>query len=138
VVVLTYKFWRRHYNASPDILGRTLQLVHKTYIIVGVAQPRFTWGDADVYLPLKLSQDPTVNYGVPVKLKPGVSRAAANAELQALFTQFAKETPAHFPPSFHVAIKGLNDPFVDELGHTLFLFTAGARFVDRPYGGAAV
>src|SRR6202034_2142106 len=23
--------------------------------------------------------------------------------------------------SFHVAIKGLNDPFVDELGHTLFL-----------------
>ena len=43
------------------------------------------------------------------------------AELQALLTQFAKETPAHFPATFHVAIKGLNDPFVDELGHTLFL-----------------
>jgi len=31
VVVLGYKFWQRHYNASPDVLGRTLQLVHKTY-----------------------------------------------------------------------------------------------------------
>src|ERR1700722_4621986 len=121
VVVLTYKFWQRHYNASPDVLGRTLQLVHKSYAIVGVARPRFTWGDADVYLPLKLSQDPTVNYGAPLKLKPGVSHAAANAELQALLTQFAKETPAHFPATFHVAIKGLNDRFVDELGHTLFL-----------------
>jgi predicted permease len=121
VVVLSYKFWQRHYNASPDILGRTLQLVHKSYTIVGVMRPRFTWGDADVYLPLKLSQDPTVNYSAYLKLKPGVSRAAANAELQALLMQFAKETPAHFPPSFRVAIKGLNDPFVDELGHTLFL-----------------
>src|ERR1700722_5879258 len=24
VVVLTYKFWQRHYNASPDVLGRAL------------------------------------------------------------------------------------------------------------------
>ncbi len=71
--------------------------MHKNYTIVGVAQPRFTWGDADVYLPLKLTADPSRGYYVEVKLKPGVSHAAVDAEFQSLFEQFAKETPKHFP-----------------------------------------
>ena len=121
VAVLGYKFWQRHYGASPDVLGRTLRLVHKSYTIVGVMPPRFTWGDADVYLPLKLNPDPKVEYAAPLRLKPGVSRAAANSELQALLVQFAKDTPSHFPTSFHVALQGLNDQFVERLGPTLFL-----------------
>lgn len=121
VVVLSHKFWQRHYAGSPDALGRTLRLVHKSYTIVGVMPPRFTWGDADVYLPLKLNGDPKMQYAAPMRLKPGVSRAAANAELQALIQQFAKDTPAHFPASFRVALQGLNDQFVERLGATLFL-----------------
>ena len=121
VAVLGHKFWQRHYGASPDVLGRTLRLVHKSYTIVGVMPPRFTWGDGDVYLPLKLNQDPKMQYAAPLRLKPGVSRAAANSELQALLEQFAKDTPAHFPPKFHVALQGLNDQFMERLGPTLFL-----------------
>ncbi len=59
VAVLGYQFWQRHYNGEPDVVGKTIQLVHKNYTIVGVATPRFTWGDGDVYLPLKLSADPS-------------------------------------------------------------------------------
>ena len=121
VVVLSHKFWQRHYGANSDVLGRTLRLVHKSYAIVGVMPPRFTWGDADVYLPLKLTQDPKIQYAPPLRLKAGVSRAAANAELQALIQQFAKDTPSYFPPSFRVALQGLNDHFVERLGATLFL-----------------
>jgi predicted permease len=121
VVVLGHKFWQRHYAASPDVLGRTLRLVHKSYTIVGVMPPRFTWGDADVYLPLKLTGDPKMQYTATLRLKPGVSRAAANSELQALIEQFAKDTPSHFPPSFRVTLQGLNDQFVERLGPTLFL-----------------
>ena len=122
VAVLGYTFWQRHYNAAPDIVGKTIQLAHKNYTIVGVTRPRFTWGDGDVYLPLKLSSDPTRAYEVDTKLKPGVSRAAANAEFQSLFEQFAKETPAHFPPGgFRMAIQGLNDHFIQRLGNTLAL-----------------
>jgi hypothetical protein len=58
VVVLSYRFWRKHYLSNRDILGRTLQLDHRNFAIVGVAAPRFTWGGADVYLPLKLMRDP--------------------------------------------------------------------------------
>ncbi len=122
VAVLGYKFWLRHYNGERDVIGKNIQLVHKNYTIVGVAQPRFSWGDADVYLPLKVSADPSRGYYVGVKLKPGVSHAAIDAEFQSLFEQFAKETPKHFPDDgFRVNVKGFNERFMKELGPTLYL-----------------
>src|SRR5271165_2962852 len=53
IAVLGYKFWQRHYNGERDVIGKNIQLVHKNYMIIGVVPSRFTWGDADVYLPLK-------------------------------------------------------------------------------------
>ncbi len=122
VAVLGYKFWQRHYNGERDVVGKNIQLVHKNYTIVGVVPARFAWGDADVYLPLKVSADPSRAYNVEVKLKPGVSHAAIDAEFQSLFQQFAKETPRHFPADgFRVTVQGFNDRFMKELGPTLYL-----------------
>lgn len=122
VAVLGYKFWLRHYNGEQAAIGKNIQLVHKNYAIVGVMPPRFSWGDADVYLPLKVSADPSRGYYVGVKLKPGVSHAAIDAEFQSLFQQFAKETPKHFPTDgFRVNVKGFNERFMKELGPTLYL-----------------
>jgi hypothetical protein len=39
VTVLAYKFWQRQFFSDPDVLGRTLQLDRKNYVIVGVAAP---------------------------------------------------------------------------------------------------
>jgi putative ABC transport system permease protein len=97
VAVLSYKFWQKHFNGDPAVVGQTLQLVHKNYTIVGVAAARFTWEDGDVYLPLKVTQDPNKAFYVGLRLKPGVSRQAANAALGTLIEQFARETPKHFP-----------------------------------------
>src|SRR5215831_5107996 len=36
VVVLTYRFWQRYYMGDPNVIGRSIQLVHKPYQIVGV------------------------------------------------------------------------------------------------------
>lgn len=121
VTVLSYHFWQRHYNGSPDIVGHTIQLVHKTYTIVGVMPPRFTWGDGDVYLPLKLTADRNKSFFPMIRLKPGVTHAAANSGLLPLLQQFAKETPTHFPKKFRVQVQGLNDHFVERLGGTLAL-----------------
>jgi len=122
VVVLGYKFWQRHFNADPAVLGKTIQMVRKNYTIVGVAAARFAWGDGDVYLPKKITQDPTLGYYVGIRLKPGVSHAAADAALQPLIAQFAKETPKHFPPGdWKLHVVGLNEDFVKQLGGTLYL-----------------
>ncbi len=121
VAVLSYSFWQRHFNGDPAVVGRTIQLVHKTYTIVGVMPSRFTWQDADVYLPLKLPGGANDVYDPTIRLKPGITHAAANAELQPLLEQFAKETPSHFPKKFRVKVKGLNEHYVAHLGHSLFL-----------------
>jgi len=127
--VLGYQFWQRYYHGDPDIVGKNIQLVHKSYAIVGVVQPRFTWGDGEVYLPLKLTADPARTFFVMTRLKQGVTRAAASAELQSLLEQFAKETPGHFPEHFHVMLEGLNDQFVDRIGGTFFLLLSAVALL---------
>jgi predicted permease len=129
VAVLGYEFWQRHYNGDPGIVGKNIQLVHKSYTIVGVVRPRFTWGDGEVYLPLKLTADPGRTYFPMIRLKPGITRAAANAEFQSLLEQFAKQTPTHFPEHFHVAIEGLNDHFVADIGGTLYVLLSAVALL---------
>src|ERR1700686_4823613 len=131
VAVLGYKFWQRHFNSDPAVLGQNLQLVRKNYTIVGVAAQRFTWDDGDVYLPMKVTQDPNRPYYVGLRLKPGVTHQAANAALTPFIEQFAKETPKHFPTTrFQFHVVGLNEDFVRELGGTLYLlFCAVGRLL---------
>lgn len=129
VAVLGYDFWQRHYNGDPEIVGKSIRLVHKTYLIVGVVPPRFTWGDGEVYLPLKMTADPARTDFPMIRLKPGVTRAAVNAEFQSLLEQFAKQTPSHFPEHFRVAAEGLNDHFVSDIGGTLYLLLAAVALL---------
>ncbi len=125
VVVLGYKFWQRHFNSDPSVLGKTMQLTKKNYTIVGVAAPRFTWNDGDVYLPAKLLEVPEYSYNITMRLKPGVSHAEADAALQPLMEQFAKQKHENFPEHFQMHVQGLNEHFVHDLGGTLaLLFTA--------------
>jgi predicted permease len=121
VVVITYEFWQRYYVGDPNVIGRTIQLVHKPYQVVGVMPPRFKWGEAQMYLPLKLTQNPNIYEGVSVKLRPGVTVAQANAELQPMFEQFAKESPGRYPDAFRVNLRSIVDVYARPLGPTLYL-----------------
>src|SRR5271170_6892619 len=140
VAVLSYKFWQRHYNSEPTAIGQTLQLVRKNYTVIGVAAPRFTWGDADVYLPFKVTQDPVPAYYVGLRLKPGVTHEQANAALGPLIEQFAKETPKHFPRDhFQFYVVGLNDDFIKQIGGTLsLLFSAVALLLAIGCGNVSI
>jgi predicted permease len=129
VAVLGYEFWRRYFGGDPDIVGKKIQLVHKSYEIVGVVRQRFTWGDGEVYLPLKVTADPARTYFVMTRLKQGVPRAAATAEIQALLEQFANQTPTHFPEHFRLTLAGLNDHFVERIGGTLYLLLAAVALL---------
>jgi predicted permease len=121
VAVLSYKFWRQHFLSDPDVLGKKLELDRKSYLVVGVVGPRFTWYSADVYLPLKLTPNPDLAFVVNVRLKPGVTHRSADAALQPFLERFAKDRPKHFPPSFKVQVEGLNDWVVRDMGATLYL-----------------
>jgi predicted permease len=121
VAVLSYNFWRRHFNGDPAIVGKNIQLVHRDYAILGVLPPRFTWMDGDVYLPLKMSQAQDVAYGTVIKLKPGVRPEAAEAEFRPLLEQFDKERPNYYPAQFRIAVRKLAEFYVRSIRGTLYL-----------------
>jgi hypothetical protein len=82
VAVLSYKSWEKYFSKRPDVLGKVVQLDHKSYAIIGVAGPRFNWYSGDVYLPLKIDQSQVHMYMADLLLRPGVTREMANAALQ--------------------------------------------------------
>jgi len=129
VVVLSYNFWRRHFNSDLNIVGKNIQLLHKDYSILGVMPPRFTWGDGDVYLPLKMSQEQGVAYRVLVKLRPGITPEAASAEFRPLLQQFDKDRPHYYPPDFRVALRPTGDYYVKDLRGTLYLLFAAVALL---------
>ncbi|MBV8307203.1 MAG: ABC transporter permease, partial [Gammaproteobacteria bacterium] len=121
VAVLGYKFWQRHYRGDPAVVGKTIQLDHKTYTILGVMPVRFTWRDGDVYIPLKMESDQTHRYSPEIKLKPGVSFEAAAAEFRPLYQEFDKQTPNVFPKQFKLSVRGLADTYTRDLKKTIYL-----------------
>ena len=122
VVVLTYKFWMRHYNGDRSIIGKTIQLVHKNYAVIGVMPPHFGFMGPDIYLPLKLSGSANEQYGTTIKLKPGITQEAAAAELQPYFETFAKQTPDHFPKNYRTfKIENLSYWVLRSIKKTLYL-----------------
>jgi predicted permease len=121
VVVLTYQFWQRYFVGDPNVVGRTIQLVHKPYQIVGVMPPRFKWGAADMYIPLKVTQDPNIRYAASLKIREGVSEAQASAELQPILEEFKEESPTQYPETFKVKLRSIVEVYARPLGPTLYL-----------------
>jgi putative ABC transport system permease protein len=123
VVELHYRFWQRHFRGDPAILGKTLELDHKQYTIIGVTPPNNTtgWG-TDVFLPEEIGG---IKYsGVVVKLRPSVSWSAADAEVTPLLRRFAQEQPDNFPRQFKVDMRPLTWEITHNMGGTLYLLFA--------------
>ena len=121
VAVLGYKFWQRHYRGDPAVVGKTIQLNHKSYTILGVMPVRFTWRDGDVYIPLKMESDQLHRYSPEIKLKPGISFAATADEFRPLYQEFDKQTPNVFPKQFKISVRGLADTYTRDLKKTMYL-----------------
>jgi len=132
VVVLNYRFWQRHFGGDPNVIGRTLEIDHAPYTIIGVMPRSFAFNDTtgvgDIYLPGSLMRYVNVPYFqyVPwIKLRPHVTLAAANAAIEPIVRQVAKEHPERFPDHLHLALQPIIEPYQQETGRTLTLLLAG-------------
>ncbi|MBW4043808.1 MAG: FtsX-like permease family protein [Acidobacteria bacterium] len=130
-VVLNYRFWERHYHGDRAAIGRTLQVNHRNYTIIGVMPRAFAFNDTvgvgDIYLPHSL--EPNSVYIPWIKIRRGVSLAKSDAELGAIVHQFARETPQHFPKEFHLQLQSIVVPYQQHTGRTLYLLLAGVLLV---------
>jgi predicted permease len=125
LAVLSYLFWTRHFNADRAIVGRTIELNRQPYTILGVVPPRFTWNDADIYVPMSVTPDPKRSVALMTHVRKGVSLDAVNAELQAITQRFAARSPNNYPKAgFRMKVQTLNDFLLQRFGGTLKVLTA--------------
>jgi putative ABC transport system permease protein len=98
VVMLSDAFWRRRYNADPNILGRTLVLDDVAQTVVGVMPPDVTYptrGAAlDVWRPLQTSMDPSRRGShalfVLGRLRKGETEEHATTDLKRIAARLAQ------------------------------------------------
>ena len=103
VVILSERFWRTHFNAAADVVGRTLTLDGEAYSVVGVmpasvSLPAWPAMATDIWVPLAYTDAARAvrenhNAQATARLKPGVSVAQADAELAALSGRLEREFP---------------------------------------------
>jgi len=106
VVVLSEELWRGLFDADPNVIGTSIGLDKKSFAIVGVMPTTFRFPalTANQQVWISVAQDPLFSpfmkvrgrhfLGVIARLKPGISGAEAQANLDAISANLAKEFPA--------------------------------------------
>jgi predicted permease len=128
IAVISYLFWLRHFNRDPGVVGKALELDHQHWTVIGVLPPRFTWNDADVYVPLAMISGPN-QIATMARIKPGIALEAASAELQAMTERFAKRSPDVYPKEFHFKVQPLNDWLLGKFEGTLLILLSAVGFL---------
>ena len=121
IAVLSYLFWYRQYGGKKDVIGKTVELNHTPYTVIGVMPPRFTWFDADIYLPAPQASDPRNHRVAFSRLRPRVSYASAQAELGVLVGRWLQQDTQFFPKDVHIRIVSLNEEVLGRFSGTLML-----------------
>src|SRR5262245_25034767 len=107
VVVLTYRFWQRHFGGRPEAVGRTLYLNREPYTVIGVLPRQYFYTGPEILVPIHLTFDPNFAWSVQARLKRDVDPRMAEQRLQPLFDQFAKEAPQRLPKEVRPLVRSL-------------------------------
>ncbi len=111
VVVLSHRFWHRHFNSDPGLVGKSIKLQGHQFTVVGITAPEFVGTDPrvpDFWTPLMMRdlvvrswlreswlRDRNANsLSLLGRLRPGVSLEQAQAEMTAIARQLAADYPA--------------------------------------------
>ena len=107
VVVLSHQFWQRHFGGDPNIVGQTVRINTKPFVVIGVTAPDFVGLGLrklrvqDVWLPLMTRSEVWPQsrgwlgsregwLSITGRLKPGRPQEEASAEMTLLSSQLAK------------------------------------------------
>ena len=108
VAVISARFWRRHFHADPQIVGKTIRVNRQELTVVGVAPTEFSGTEVglsfDLWVPLAM--DPLLSEApnwfenrdnrrlhLLARLRPGVSLPEARTEIQTIARRLAQSYP---------------------------------------------
>ena len=141
VVLLSHRFWRRHFDGDPAIVGRHLLLDNAPHTVVGVLSERFdpegiagfgSWGSPEVWVPLQL--DPlSLNQGndmlAAARLAPGVTLDMARSRLQRVASDFRSTFPGVLLPNVEFGVKPMQEALTGDAHSSLWLLAGAVGFV---------
>ena len=102
VALISDNLWRKHFGASPDVLGKHAVIDGLEREIVGVYPPEMQFGrNPDVVIPLSeiakdegmVTRDNHQGFSALGRLKPGVTMEQAKSDLNAIAVELEKKYP---------------------------------------------
>ena len=110
----SHRFWQRHFDGDPAIVGRRVLLDNDPHTVIGVLSERFDpaeiagfayWGIPEVWVPLQLDRQ-SLNQGndmlAAARLAPGATLDMARARLQGMALDFRRTFPGVLLPNVRV------------------------------------
>lgn len=98
VTVLGYGLWQDVFGGDPSTIGKTVEINHQPYRVIGVMPRAFELWNVDLWIPWvpekELWTERRFHYFPTLaRLKPGVSVEQARAELSAVYAALELESP---------------------------------------------
>jgi putative ABC transport system permease protein len=138
VILISYRLWQRRFGGAQDILSRKVIVNGQSTAIIGVLPPEFRITDenGDWVAPLPLNhfqlRGSARFLSTAAHLRPGVTLKQAQAEMDALSEQLAKQFPAretdHGRP-WTVRVQSFRDGIFGFIGRPLLLLQGAVLFV---------
>ncbi len=137
-VVLSWGLWKRRFGGDPSILGQSIHLDAKTYVVLGVMPAWFAFPVHTTQLwtpvyheepPKEMEAQDSHDFAAIGRLKPGVSAAQATAELTVITRRLHDARPddafiskaAHSRPLLEDMVGDIKTPLYVLLGATACL-----------------
>jgi len=129
--------WARKFGSAPDIVGKSITLTGKSYVVIGVIPASFSLYErpSDVYIPMGQWDDPTfrdrkVSMGAHAigRLKPGVTIQQAQADMD----QVARNLAAAYPEAdkgMGIALVPFKEDLVGDIQPFLLVLLGAVGFV---------
>ena len=143
VAILSNGAWVRLFNSDPAIVGRTIMLNGKPYVVAGVLERGFVLNaeilpsegpmdKVDMFLPLPLGPDAAQrrgdeNYNIVVRLKPGVSVRQAQADIDVIASGIRIKDKRD--ASFGMDVIGLQKQVVGDVRRALLVLLGSVALV---------
>ena len=137
VLVISYRLWQRRFGGDKDILNRTVLVNGTKTNIIGVMRPDFRFSDdhAEYLAPLPLSHFQLRGSGrylmVGGRLKPGVTIQQAQADMEPIARQLAKEFPRDMEQGkpWSVRVQSAREALFGFMSRPLLLLQGAVAFV---------
>ena len=139
VIVLSNGFWKQHFGADPNVIGRTILLDGVNREIIGVASPEthFPNFDTQFWIPIAFKAgdmyDPWTDFTYQAigRLRDGFTPSQAQAELQTLHREMLTKFPWIMPDDWAKDLRAtpLLDSVVGDVRPRLLLLSGAVGLV---------